>query len=59
MFDSVVPRGATPIGEKLEELLLYYLDSLDSAKASGGQAAVKNIKPVNYIVLTDGVPSES
>ncbi|KAI0331305.1 hypothetical protein GY45DRAFT_1345436 [Cubamyces sp. BRFM 1775] len=58
MFDSVLPRGATPIGEKLEELLLFYLDSLDAAKASGGQAAVRNIKPVNYIVLTDGVPTD-
>ncbi|KAI0650448.1 hypothetical protein C8Q79DRAFT_386786 [Trametes meyenii] len=58
MFDSVVPKGATPIGEKLEELMLYYLNELDAAKETGGQALVKTIKPVNYIILTDGVPTD-
>ncbi|KAI0638472.1 hypothetical protein C8Q77DRAFT_1091308 [Trametes polyzona] len=58
MFDSVVPRGATPIGERLEELLLYYLNELDDAKKSGGVTATKAIKPVNYIILTDGVPTD-
>ncbi|KAI0832719.1 hypothetical protein BC628DRAFT_1348038 [Trametes gibbosa] len=58
LFDSVVPRGATPIGERLEDLLLYYLNELDAAKKSGGVAAVKAMKPVNYIILTDGVPTD-
>lgn len=58
MFDTVVPRGATPIGERLEDLMLYYLNELDAAKESGGVAAVKKLKPVNYIIITDGVPSE-
>ncbi|OJT05416.1 hypothetical protein TRAPUB_3857 [Trametes pubescens] len=58
MFDSVVPRGATPIGERLEDLMLYYLNELDAAKESGGVAAFKKLKPVNYIVITDGVPTD-
>lgn len=45
----------TPIGTKLEEILLEYLDELDAMKASGGEW--KSIKPVNYIVITDGAPS--
>ncbi|KAI0353131.1 hypothetical protein OH77DRAFT_1427924 [Trametes cingulata] len=58
LFDSVNPRGATPIGERLEELLLYYLEELENAKKSGGQAAVKAIKPINYIIITDGAPTD-
>ncbi|KAI0677261.1 hypothetical protein C8Q78DRAFT_960178 [Trametes maxima] len=58
LFDSVYPKGATPIGERLEELMLYYLNELDAAKETGGQALVKTIKPVNYIILTDGVPTD-
>ncbi|KAI9064812.1 hypothetical protein FKP32DRAFT_1568950 [Trametes sanguinea] len=58
IFNSVDPRGATPIGEKLEELLLFYMKSLDAANESGGLTAVKKIKPVNYIVITDGAPTD-
>ncbi|KAI0375942.1 hypothetical protein BV20DRAFT_26935 [Pilatotrama ljubarskyi] len=58
LFDSVFPGGATPIGERLEELLLYYMNELDASKESGGQAAVKAIKPVNYIIITDGAPTD-
>lgn len=61
MFDTVRPEGPTPIGEKLESLLLYYMDNLEKAKAhadEGDQSLMKMIKPVNYIIITDGVPSE-
>ncbi|OSD04552.1 hypothetical protein PYCCODRAFT_1354384, partial [Trametes coccinea BRFM310] len=58
IFNSVAPHGATPIGEKLEELLLFYLKSLDAANEAGGLTAVKAIKPVNYIVITDGAPTD-
>jgi hypothetical protein len=59
----VTPKGITPMGEKLEELLLDYLLSLENAKdiadSTGDHTALKSIKPVNYIVLTDGAPSMS
>lgn len=60
LFDTVRPNGTTPIGEKLESLLLYYLDNLEHAKSlydAGNQAPLKAIKPANYIVITDGAPS--
>jgi hypothetical protein len=61
LFDRVQPRGITPIGGKLEELLLAYLANLETAKAreiGGDTKAMRAIKPVNYIVLTDGAPTD-
>jgi len=61
LFDRVQPKGITPIGGKLEELLLAYLASLETAKArevAGDAKAMKALKPVNYIVLTDGAPTD-
>lgn len=59
----MIPKGITPMGEKLEELLLDYMSGLESAKdiadSTGDQSVLKSIKPVNYIVLTDGAPSRS
>jgi uncharacterized protein YegL len=61
LFDRVQPRGFTPIGAKLEELLLDYLASLETAKErklAGDNNVMKAIKPVNYIILTDGAPTD-
>jgi len=61
LFDTVRPGGITPIGEKLESLLLYYLDSLEKAKAradEGDHSLMKGIKPVNYIIITDGAATD-
>jgi len=61
LFDSVMPRGITPMGEKLEVLLLEYLTGLEHAKdmaANGDPTAFKALKPVNFIVITDGAPSD-
>jgi len=61
LFERVQPMGITPIGGKLEELLLIYLHKIEVAKAreiAGESDALKAIKPVNYIVLTDGAPSQ-
>jgi hypothetical protein len=60
LFDHVVPNGTTPMAEKLEELLLAYMSALERAKDladAGDMMAMKAIKPVNYIVITDGSPS--
>jgi len=58
LFDSVRPNGHTPIGERLEELLLYYLNQLDEVKAKSDDKGMRLIKPVNYIVITDGAPTD-
>ena len=56
LFDSVTPSGRTPIGMRLHEVLNPYLDSLDrAAKKPRNQRP----KPVNYLIVTDGVPSTS
>jgi uncharacterized protein YegL len=57
LFNNVRPRGITPIGEKLEELLLEYVSALEDAKDTD-PARFKSIKPINYIVLTDGAPTD-
>jgi len=57
LFNRVKPRGITPIGEKLEELLLEYVSGLEHAKDTD-PALLKSIKPINYIVLTDGAPTD-
>ena len=46
----------TPIGETLDRLLRTYLNRLDAAKRAGREDSVR---PVNYIILTDGAASES
>ncbi|KAI4929846.1 hypothetical protein J4E85_004467 [Alternaria conjuncta] len=49
IFQTVRPRGATPTGQRLNKILKSYLERfmLD-----------KSIKPLNIIVITDGVPSD-
>ena len=32
---------------------------LDNAKDTGDPAVLKTVKPINYIVITDGAPSQS
>ena len=62
LFDSVTPFGVTNIGEKMETLMLAYLARIEKAKDqydAGDTTAMSDIKPVNYIILTDGAPSKS
>ena len=54
-FDSVTPTGAIPIAETLDKLLKSYFSELEKAKAAHREDSVK---PINYIVLTDGAPSK-
>ncbi|KAF9459593.1 hypothetical protein BDZ94DRAFT_1171336 [Collybia nuda] len=48
IFSSVEPGGMTPIGRKLDTLLRAYLAKLEKDPT---------IKPVNYVVITDGAAS--
>ncbi|KZW04150.1 hypothetical protein EXIGLDRAFT_758449 [Exidia glandulosa HHB12029] len=56
-FCTVNPEGATPTGEKLEELLLDYMERLEASKQLTAIPAVP-VKPVNFIILTDGAPTD-
>ncbi|KAG9103467.1 hypothetical protein FRC06_010575 [Ceratobasidium sp. 370] len=59
LFDHVRPSGITPTGEKLEELLLAYMARLEeSAHSAHSPNSPVLIKPVNFIVITDGAPTD-
>src|SRR5258708_18837807 len=65
LFDLVYPRGITPIGQKLEKFLLQYLAQIERAYDEDQKLLeegiegrhLESIKPVHYIVLTDGAAS--
>jgi hypothetical protein len=49
IFKAVRPRGSTPTGKRLKQILKQYLyDFKNNA----------TVKPINIIVITDGVPSD-
>ncbi|KAG7451591.1 uncharacterized protein BT62DRAFT_1000847 [Guyanagaster necrorhizus] len=54
LFQSVTPTPGTPIGRKLDSLLTAYVNNFEELQREG-----KKLKKVNYILLTDGEPSEA
>lgn len=53
IFDRVRPSGGTPTGIRVHNILKPYLAKVEKEMAAG-----KEVKPLNVIVLTDGVPSD-
>ena len=53
IFERVRPQGGTPTGIRVHNILKPYLTKLEKEIAEG-----KDMKPLNLIVLTDGVPSD-
>jgi hypothetical protein len=53
IFTRVRPQGGTPTGTRVHNILKPYLAKLETEMADG-----KEKKPLNLIVLTDGVPSD-
>lgn len=53
IFERVRPQGGTPTGVRVHHILKPYLAKLESEMAAG-----REMKPLNLIVLTDGVPSD-
>jgi uncharacterized protein YegL len=51
IFNSVRPRGGTPTGSRLNAILKPYLRRVETEGCD-------NVKPLNIIVITDGVPSD-
>ncbi|KAK0127030.1 hypothetical protein ONS96_006590 [Cadophora gregata f. sp. sojae] len=53
IFERVRPYGGTPTGTRVHNILKPYLAKVESEMAAG-----REMKPLNLIVLTDGVPSD-
>lgn len=59
LFSRVQPRGGTNLGRKLELLTSVYMEKIEQAKKEGGMMQVmKTCKPVNYVIITDGRPTD-
>ena len=53
IFDTVRPGGGTPTGTKLNKILKPYLAECEQKKHN-----IESVKPLNIIVITDGVPTD-
>ncbi|RFU27706.1 hypothetical protein B7463_g8630, partial [Scytalidium lignicola] len=53
IFERVRPGGGTPTGIRVHNILSPYLAKFEREMAAG-----REVKPLNLIVLTDGVPSD-
>lgn len=53
VFDTVRPSGGTPTGTRLNAILKPYLRECEAKKSN-----FDNLKPLNIIVITDGVPTD-
>ncbi|KAI5456134.1 hypothetical protein BGZ63DRAFT_435476 [Mariannaea sp. PMI_226] len=53
-FEEANPQGATPTGTCLNRILRPYLKNLKANKNS-----MEDVKPVNIIVITDGMPTDN
>lgn len=60
LFTRVQPRGSTPTGARLDTLLRSYISVIERAQHEYGSTdpEVTGIKPINYIVITDGAPTD-
>ncbi|KAK2751003.1 hypothetical protein FQN57_000078 [Myotisia sp. PD_48] len=57
LFSRVIPRGGTPTGMRLREILRPYLYECRSS-AIGDQYGEVRCTPLNIIVITDGIASD-
>lgn len=59
LFSAVRPGGGTPTGTRIQAILGPYVTAFERAvAAAGGDADAAGVKPVNLIVVTDGVPTD-
>jgi hypothetical protein len=60
IFDMVRPLGGTPTGTRLNHILKPYLDRVETVTRLTAQGAtIEQVKSLNIIVITDGVPSDN
>ena len=58
IFKNVRPLGGTPTGTRLNQILKPYLAELENDIERQGHGHEAALKPLNIIVVTDGVPSD-
>lgn len=58
IFNTVRPLGGTPTGTRLNHILKAYLAQLGESLERQAQGHEATVKPLNIIVVTDGVPSD-
>ena len=58
LFSRVRPHGGTPTGTRLNQILKPYLREYERKIAITGDPDNSGVKPVNMIVITDGVPTD-
>lgn len=59
IFTTVRPGGMTPTGTRLNHILKAYLRHYENGiKRAGGDPDATDVKPINVIMITDGVPSD-
>ncbi|KAF3481129.1 uncharacterized protein GIQ15_03888 [Arthroderma uncinatum] len=59
VFTTVAPRGGTPTGARLMHILKPYLKRFEEAsKSMTPDERDEAIRPLNIIVITDGVPTD-
>ncbi|KAF9245396.1 hypothetical protein BU15DRAFT_85689 [Melanogaster broomeanus] len=61
LFQHVKPQGLTAMAYKLDLLVGDYIDKLERAsqkKNRGDPLPFQQIKPVNFIIITDGAPTD-
>jgi von Willebrand factor type A domain len=58
IFNSIRPLGGTPTGTRLQHILRPYLARVEESIERQAHGQEVTVKPVNIIVITDGVPSD-
>lgn len=58
IFNQVRPLGGTPTGTRLNHILKPYLAQLEESLERQAHGHEPTVKPLNIIVITDGVPSD-
>lgn len=54
LFETIQPYGPTPTGDRLDRLLRTYIGYLEEAPRN----QLPPPKPINFIVITDGEPTD-
>jgi uncharacterized protein YegL len=58
LFHNVRPLGGTPTGTRLNQILRPYLSEVAESLERAAHGQEPTLKPLNIIVITDGVPSD-